>query len=216
MSARALPLVIAAAVGPGVAWADGADPEPPAAVEVRSHKGQLGLAVSLLTGGRFIKTYDQEYCGARDDNGNTSGNSAVCIGRIPFAFDLSASYGVTAKIELLFDLRLGVERDFGGSGQRQRRPAAAPLRPGREVLLRRPRPDEVLLDRRSWRSTRPATPAPAAASSAPTCRSATPTACLLDFHDAYGAYLFFAEDVAFRRWISVGIEFGAGFQGRYP
>ena len=39
---------------------------------------------------------------------------------------------------------------------------------------------------------------------------------LLDFHDAYGAYLFFAEDVAFRRWISGGIEFGAGFQGRYP
>jgi hypothetical protein len=39
---------------------------------------------------------------------------------------------------------------------------------------------------------------------------------LLDFHDAYGAYAFFAEDVAFRRWISVGIEFGAGFQGRYP
>ena len=25
---------------------------------------------------------------------------------------------------------------------------------------------------------------------------------LLDFHDAYGAYVFFAEDVAFRRWIS--------------
>ena len=31
-----------------------------------------------------------------------------------------------------------------------------------------------------------------------------------------GIPLFFAEDVAFRRWISVGIEFGAGFQGRYP
>jgi hypothetical protein len=51
------------------------EPVAPPEIGQRSHKGQLGLAVSLLTGGRFIKTYDQEYCGARDDNGSTSGNS---------------------------------------------------------------------------------------------------------------------------------------------
>ena len=32
----------------------------------------------------------------------------------------------------------------------------------------------------------------------------------------FGPYAFFAEEAAFRRWISVGVEIGVGFQGRYP
>ena len=39
---------------------------------------------------------------------------------------------------------------------------------------------------------------------------------LVDFHDAYGAYVFFAEEAAFRRWLGGSLEVGIGFQGRYP
>ena len=39
---------------------------------------------------------------------------------------------------------------------------------------------------------------------------------LLDFHEAYGAYAYFGEEVSFRRWIGLNVEFGVGFQGRYP
>ena len=235
----ALGLTIACAVSVGVARADRIAPadgeggesgapapdgeprlyttEPVAPPEIgqRSHKGQLGLAVSLLTGGRFIKTYDQEYCGARDDNGSTSGNSAVCIGRIPFAFDLSVSYGLTAKIELLFDLRLGVERDFGGSVSDSDGPRLRHYAPGVKFyfddrgLMKFFSTAQLAIDSTGYTS-----PSGSELGTDVSIRNAN--GLLLDFHDAYGAYLFFAEDVAFRRWISVGIEFGAGFQGRYP
>ena len=171
--------------------------------------------MSLLTGGRFIKTYDQEYCGARDDNGSTSGNSAVCIGRIPFAFDLSVSYGVTAKIELLFDLRLGVERDFGGSVSDSDGPRLRHYAPGVKFyfddrgLMKFFSTAQLAIDSTGYTS-----PSGSELGTDVSIRNAN--GLLLDFHDAYGAYLFFAEDVAFLRWISVGIEFGAGFQGRYP
>ena len=38
----------------------------------------------------------------------------------------------------------------------------------------------------------------------------------LDFHDAYGAYVFFGEELEFKRWLEAGLELGVGIQGRYP
>ena len=38
----------------------------------------------------------------------------------------------------------------------------------------------------------------------------------VDFHDAFGCYAYFGEQLAFRRWIEVGLEAGVGLQGRYP
>jgi len=38
-----------------------------------------------------------------------------CTGRTPFRIDLEAAYGVAKHVELLFELRLGLERDFGSA-----------------------------------------------------------------------------------------------------
>jgi hypothetical protein len=38
----------------------------------------------------------------------------------------------------------------------------------------------------------------------------------LDFHEAYGAYVFFGEELEFKRWLEAGLEIGFGIQGRYP
>lgn len=215
MSARALPLVIAAAVGPGVAWADGADPEPPAAVEVRSHKGQFGLALSVATGGRVIKPYDGEYCGDRDANNNTTGNAALCINRMPFVFDLAASYGVTPRLELLFEVRLGVERDFGGSASDGSGPRLRHYAPGVRFyfgdrgLMKFFSTGQLSIDATGYTD-----PMGEELDTDLAIRNAN--GLLLDFHEAYGAYAYFAEEVSFRRWIGLNVEFGVGFQGRYP
>ncbi|MEZ4399991.1 MAG: hypothetical protein R3B06_08230 [Kofleriaceae bacterium] len=182
---------------------------------VRSHQGQFGLAIDLVTGGRFIKTYDNEYCGDRDANGNTTGNATVCLGRVPFAFDLVASYGVTPKIELMLELRLGVERDFGGSAGAQNGPRLRHYSPGVKFFFS----DRGLL--KFFSTAQVAIDATGYSDAGGTylgtdysLRNAN--GLHLDFHDAYGVFAFFAEEVAFKRWISIGVEAGIGFQGRYP
>ena len=190
--------------------------EQPALAEARAnHKGQFGLALSLVTGGRFIKTYDDEYCGDRDTNGGVSGNSTYCLNRVPVSFDLVASYGLTAHIELLFELRLGLERDFAGTPSSSDGPRLRHYAPGVKFyfsergLMKFFSTAQVAID-----STGYTDPAGDELATDFTLRNAN--GLLLDFHDAYGAYAFFAEEVAFRRWISVGVEVGVGFQGRYP
>lgn len=239
----AVGVTVAIALGAAPAAADRVSPEPVAAVDEpagdgeprlytteavnttgsvarpamtrRTHKGQFGLAVSLMTGGRFIKTYDGEYCGDRDANGATSGNSTVCLGRIPVAFDLSFSYGVTSSIELLLDLRLGIERDFGGDVSDSDGPRLRHYAPGVKFyfadtgLLKFFSTAQVAFDDTGYTS-----PTGEELGMDVSVRNAN--GIQLDFHDAYGAFAFFAEDVAFRRWMTAGVEFGAGFQGRYP
>lgn len=187
----------------------------PLAESKASHKGQFGLALSLVTGGRFIKTYDDEYCGDRDTNGTTSGNATYCLNRVPVSVDLAASYGLTAHIELLFELRLGLERDFAGTASSSDGPRLRHYAPGVKFyfsdrgLVKFFSTAQVAID-----STGYTDPMGDDLGADFTIRNAN--GLQLDFHDAYGAYAFFAEEVAFRRWISVGIEFGVGFQGRYP
>jgi hypothetical protein len=188
---------------------------PPIVEAARTHKGQFGLAVSLVTGGRFIKTYDNEYCGHRDSNGGTTGNSAYCLSRVPFAFDLVVSYGVTPRIELLLELRLGVERDFGGTATDTSGPRVRHYAPGVKFYFT----DRGLMKffstaQLSIDSTGYTDPAGADLGTDVAIRNAN--GLQLDFHDAYGAYAYFAEEAAFKRWISIGVELGVGFQGRYP
>jgi len=184
--------------------------------EVRAnHKGQLGLALSLVTGGRFIKTYDEEYCGDRDTNGTRTGNATYCLGRVPASIDLIASYGLTARLELLFELRLGLERDFAGNATSSDGPRLRHYAPGVKFyfsdsgLMKFFSTAQVAID-----STGYTDPSGADLGVDYTLRNAN--GLQLDFHEAYGAYAFFAEEVAFKRWISVGVEVGVGFQARYP
>lgn len=216
-------VAVALGLGAGPAIADDGEPKlmesqpetAPLAEARANHKGQFGLALSLVTGARFIKTYDDEFCGDRDTNGGTTGNASYCLGRVPFSFDLVASYGLTPRIELLFELRLGLERDFAGSASSSDGPRLRHYAPGVKFyfsergLLKFFSTAQVAID-----STGYTAPDGAALGTDFSIRNAN--GLQLDFHDAYGAYAFFAEEVAFRRWISVGVEFGVGFQGRYP
>src|SRR4051812_20744597 len=79
------------------------------------HKGRIGFSARLSVGAQAIATYDNKYyCGTADATAD-HGNAPVCAGRSPFALGLEASYGVARHVELVLELRLGLEKDFGGA-----------------------------------------------------------------------------------------------------
>lgn len=178
------------------------------------HKGQFGLALSVATGYRFIATWDQErYCGERATANNGGGNAAYCFSRTPFAVDVTVSYGVAEAVELMVDLRFGLERDFGASASSEG-PRLRHYAPGVRFFLGG-------RDRLAYSSsiqlaidTTGYTDATGELGTDVRLRNAN--ALQLDFHDAYGAFVYFGEELAFRRWFEVGLEAGAGIQGRYP
>ena len=190
--------------------------DPPAAGRERGHhKGQFGLGLSLVTGYRFMTTWDaDDYCGDRASAGDGGGNAAYCFSRTPFAFDLALSYGVARGIELMLDIRLGVERDFGtsasGSGPRLRHYA-----PGIKFwLTSRGQANyfstaQLAIDATGYEDA-------GGQDRGTDIRLRNANGLQVDFHPAYGIYVYFAEEVAFRRWLEIGLEGGVGIQGRYP
>ena len=221
-------LVALAAVAPAAAWAgDGdadqpgliptsGDPAPPGR-EARHHQGQFGLGLSLVTGYRFMTTWDaDDYCGDRATAGDGGGNAAYCFSRTPFAFDLALSYGVARGVELMLDIRLGIERDFGtsasasGSGPRLRHYA-----PGIKFwLTSRGQTNyfstaQLAIDATGYQDA-------GGQDRGADIRLRNANGLQVDFHPAYGIYVYFAEEVAFRRWLEIGLEGGVGVQGRYP
>jgi hypothetical protein len=178
------------------------------------HHKQFGLAAQFVSGSRFIKTWDaDDYCGDRGES--STGNATYCFSRVPVTLDLTASYGLTPKLELMFEMRLGLERDFGATQTSGNGPRLRHYAPGVRFyfddrgMAKFFSTAQVSLDATGYEDAsgdgRGADVA---------LRNAN--GIFLDFHDAYGAYAFFGEEVAFKRWLEVGIEFGVGIQGRYP
>ncbi|HVK72904.1 MAG TPA: hypothetical protein VM734_06270 [Kofleriaceae bacterium] len=178
------------------------------------HKGQLGLAAQVVTGSRFIKTYDGEFCGDRStETGN--GNATACFSRVPVTLDLTASYGLTPRIELLLELRLGLERDFGATAGAGDGPRLRHYAPGVRFYFNQ---DEMVKFFSTAQLALDATGYKDAAGQDLGADVAIRNAngIMVDFHDAYGAYAFFGEELAFGRWLEAGLELGLGIQGRYP
>src|SRR5687767_2039399 len=87
----------------GPVWAQEPD------TEITSHQKQFGLSARMGVGVRAIATYEKTtFCG-------TELEDRVCTGRAPLALDLEAAYGVARSIELVLELRIGIESDFGST-----------------------------------------------------------------------------------------------------
>ena len=179
------------------------------------HKGQFGLAAQIVSGSRFIKTWDAaDYCGDRGES--STGNAVYCFSRVPVALDLTATYGVRPHIELMFEMRFGLERDFGstsatdGDGPRLRH-----YSPGvrfffnEKGLMKFFSTAQVALDATGYQDA-------SGESRGMDYALRNANGIFLDFHDAYGAYVFFGEELEFKRWLEAGLELGVGIQGRYP
>src|SRR5262245_17360079 len=72
------------------------------------HHNQFVLSVSPGVGYRVIFPYnDGEFCG---DMGKR-----VCTSRLPWFLEVEAGFGITESLDLIADLRFGLEQDFNAS-----------------------------------------------------------------------------------------------------
>jgi len=178
------------------------------------HKGQVGVHAQFGTGYRVLFPYEatpKDYCGQTDDN--STDPREVCTGRSPFFTELGLSYGLTSGLELLADVRLGIEKDFepqiGGSA-----PHAFVVAPGAKIYI----DDEG--------STKFFSTLQAAfdftdfdASGAHTSTDfaiRNVNGLQIDLHKAFGIYFHFGETIGFVRWLRFELDAGIGIQGRYP
>ncbi len=202
-------LVVALVAAAGPAHADPID-EPPATF----HKGQFGLSGRFALGYRGIAPHDGNvtYCGTTDTN-ERNGNASVCTGRAPLALDLEAAYGVAQHIELTFELRIGLERDFGSSpGVDGPRPFH--VAPGARFFFGETAHTKLFVQ--------PMLLLDLAGYKAGTVDRGTEIGVRglegywIDLHRTYGFYLFVGETAGFTPWLIAEFQGGIGLQGRYP
>jgi hypothetical protein len=218
-------LVLAA--GPAFAQPDPAQPDPtvapppartvaPVRVEPRStdHYRQFGLSARVALGLRGIATYDDtDYCGKRSAD-TSSGFAAVCIGRAPISLDLEASYGFGRGKEVLLELRVGLERDFG-SVPGTDGPRVHFIAPGARLFFSEAKTSklftqvQLVIDFTSYKD-------PGAQGRGTDFGFRNLNGLWFDLHHAYGFYVFVGETLTFKRWLSGTLEAGIGIQGRYP
>jgi len=172
-----------------------------------SHKGQVGLHLQGVLGYRSIVTYDEEFCGELKDGG---ANRSTCYGRSPFVLDVGLAYGVFSVLEVMLEMRLGLEKDIGATPN-QDGPRTFALAPGVKAYLGRfgemaffstlqlpidfTSFDQVDKNDFGVRNI---------------------NGLQLDLHRTFGVYVLFGEEVSFRRWLRFEIEAGLGVQARFP
>ena len=174
-----------------------------------SHKGQVGVHVAGGIGYRGIFTYDEEYCGELKDDG--TGNRSPCLGRSPFALDVGLGDGVARTLALFGEMRGGLEKDFG-AGPGRRGPRQLAFSPGVKLYLGDLGPttkffstlqlpidwtDHEQLDKNDFGIR-------------------NINGLQLDVHHTFGIFLYFGEQVSWRRWLRFEVEGGLGAQVRFP
>lgn len=170
-----------------------------------SHKGQFGVHVQPGVGYRVLFPYNEEYCGEAD--------KSVCTGRAPFFLDIGASYAPVPKIELLAEIRLGVEKDFSGGGSEGPRPFAYAL--GLRLFV-----DgggkakffssiEGVIETTDYSKT-------AGVDGGTDYGLRNVNGFQIDFSDALGLYFHFGETVTFVNWLRFELHGGIGLQARFP
>jgi hypothetical protein len=173
-----------------------------------SHKYQFGLHVQGGLGYRGIFPYDEEFCGELDDDGGTK---ASCLGRTPFAMDVGLSFGVTDRLELLAEARVGLERDIGEVSGDDEGPRSIAIAPGIKGYIAEIGPGmlfatlQFAVDFTGYEQI-----------DETDFGVRNVNGFQFDLNDNFGFFIFVGEQVAFRRWLSFEVEAGLGAQLRVP
>lgn len=176
-----------------------------------SHRHQVGFHFQPGLGYRVLFPYEKEpptYCG--------QDGKSVCTGRAPFFLDAGVSFGVSRSLELMFEMRFGLEGDFRSptAPATADRPQALAIQPGLKLYV----DDEgsfkffstvqLSFDFTDYSSTGLDKDTDFAVRNA--------NGFQLDFHKTFGAYFFIGETIGFARWLRFEIDAGIGLQARFP
>ena len=167
-----------------------------------SQQGQVGLHAKIGTSYRGIFRDAEEYCGKTGED--------LCQGRAPLYLDLGAGYRVIEKLELFFEVRIGLERDFGASatstGARNR-----VYSPGVKLYFKEEGTAKF------WSSLMfniDTTNYPQKPETDYGVRLTN--AFQFDPHRTYGVFFYAGPIFAWQRWLRFEIEGGIGMQARFP
>lgn len=179
-----------------------------------SHHEQFQLSARLAFGLRGIATYDDDFCGDTDSS-RPSGFAKVCTGRSPIAIDFELGYGIKRAIDLILELRIGIEQDFGPTAASDEGPRPFHLSPGARFFFSESGRSklfttaQLVIDVAGYEN--------AAGESLGTDIGVRNMSGLwIDLDRSYGFYVFVGETATFSRWLRFELEAGVGFQGRYP
>lgn len=168
------------------------------------HRHQFGLSVLPGIGYRVIVPYEEA-----KDCGDSSGDSGkrVCTSGVPFFLDLQASFGLTGRIDLITDLRLGVAKgDIAGVGHQIAFAPGLRVWLDQDVRLKFFTTIQALLDntkqgqdiKRLDYGIR------------------NSNGLMYDPIRNVGFYVQFGETIGFRRWFRIELDMGFGVQVRMP
>ncbi len=187
-------------------------PKPvPASVRLSHHK-QFELSIRFVEGLRAIAPYDNEYCGDTDAQ-NTNQFSAVCTGRSPFSIDLELGYGIAQKIDLILELRLGLEADFGASPSDVDGTRQFHISPGARFFFADGGSSklfttaQVVFDTSGYQDL-------AGGKLGTDFGIRNMNGLWFDLEKSFGVYLFVGETLSFSRWLRFELEAGIGAQVR--
>ncbi|MGE0547874.1 MAG: hypothetical protein AB7O24_02725 [Kofleriaceae bacterium] len=185
----------------------------PVSDQVISPKGKLSASLRLGMGVRALVPYDEiDYCGDTDPE-TATGNAPVCTGRAPFSLDLELSYGVTDSVEVLLELRLGLERDFPSIPNGDDGPRNIHVSPGGRLFFGEGARSklfstgQLVFDFSGYDNA-------AGESLGSDFGVRNLNGLWFDLHPRYSVYGYVGETATFSRWMRFELEAGIGVQGR--
>jgi hypothetical protein len=135
-------------------------------------------------------------------------SKAICTNDVPAFLDFGLSYGLTAGIDLLAEVRLGLALDDAVGVGRQ-----FALSPGLRFWLDRDRPLKIYTALQVVHDRTRQSQA-AVANTDWGVRNAN--GLMYDFVRNFGAYFQLGETLGFTRWFRIELDVGLGVQLRYP
>jgi hypothetical protein len=172
----------------------------------RNHRLQTGLSLMTGTGYRLIVRYkDTQSCG--DSSGIA--DKPICSRRLPTFLDLQLAFGALSRMDVVLDVRFGLEADPAVKGSHQ-----FAVAPGfrfwldQEIAFKFYTTLQFVYDHTDF-STAADTP-----SSDYGVRNAN--GLMYDPIRNVGFFLQFGETLGFRRWFRIDLDVGLGVQLRFP
>jgi hypothetical protein len=170
------------------------------------HRFQTGIAVMPGIGYRVVVPYAE-----MKDCGDSSGDSTkrVCTNNVPFFMDFQISFGVSRRLDLIADFRVGIDKDNDLPGIGRQFAFAPGLRVwlDQDVQLKFFTTVQLLYDQTEQGL-------PDIKDSDFGIRNSN--GLMYDPIRNVGFYFQFGESIGFRRWFRIELDLGLGVQVRFP
>lgn len=173
------------------------------------HRYQVGISLMPGVGYRIVVPY-QEDQDCLDSSGKPK---RVCTARTPFFLEGQVSFGLTERLDLIVDVRFGLERDNPGGAVTGGAEPPFALAPGLRFWLDQDVAVKFFATVQGvYDYTRQLTPK--VHNSDFGFRNAN--GLMWDPIRNLGIYVQFAETIGFRRWFRIELDAGLGVQVRFP